>query len=416
MNENKGLKQGFKKLIVVGETKVNDKTFNLQQTSTKNLDYIYNSMGLYVKVGNEDTKVSMFGGIQDKIYVHGVKQKDGKTIEDWDDKFAIDWADRNNIDIKQKVGSSCFIRIKIQKDESGKLIEKTFLTEYDAIEYLSEHLKDGMRVYIGGKLGLNPKVNEETFINKNVGTIYLQETSNDKYKPYARCKLTYLITKESIDSVKISEVKNNISKGSKDNVLIPVKGYVASYVGKVDGQEIKKVLAVPLTININATKTTLFEKMISLWFRPQKDNVIALDLECNFITEGSLVEVESLDLSEDIKMAIEMGMFSKDDIAYKAVGNNNRTFEYLEFLRPETIIDATGGMNVKINHEAYKLNDLLFLESFLSKNNNTDANEKEEIKKDVEKATQKSDLSTMTDEVLTNFADMDDDEIDEFFA
>ena len=46
----------------------------------------------------------------------------------------------------------CFIQIGFEKTESGKVFYQKFLSEYDAIAYLNDHLHDGDKVYVSGTL------------------------------------------------------------------------------------------------------------------------------------------------------------------------------------------------------------------------------------------------------------------------
>ena len=148
--------RGTSTFNLVGKAIVNQYTFKMDAESQKS-DWVYNQMQLKVKTNEGDIQAEMMGGYgsarKNQVYVHGTKVNDnGKTVDDFKNSFVIDWEDRFDEEILEKVGERCFINVGIEKDENGKVVYKKFLSEYDAIQYIESGLKDGDVVNVKGDL------------------------------------------------------------------------------------------------------------------------------------------------------------------------------------------------------------------------------------------------------------------------
>ena len=144
------LKKGVSQFNLVGKVKINDNTFALD-TESQTSDYIYSRANIGIDTGNGVVFSSLLGGYfatkDNVVYVHGVKKNDaGKEVSDYENRFTIDWEDRFDDAILETVGDDCFIKVGIEKTNKGKTYTKKFLSAYDAIEYLSEHLTEDMIV------------------------------------------------------------------------------------------------------------------------------------------------------------------------------------------------------------------------------------------------------------------------------
>ena len=152
--EKKNWVQNF---ILIGSAVVKDYTFKIDEHSNKS-DWIYNLMNLNIDCGDRHGKIGceLMGGYslgRDlPIYVHG-KKDDGN--DDFENQYTIDWEDRFDSEYLKDIGELCFIKIGIEKDVNDKLVINKFLTPYDAIAYLEENLKDGMRIKVRGQLKLS---------------------------------------------------------------------------------------------------------------------------------------------------------------------------------------------------------------------------------------------------------------------
>ena len=96
---------------LIGETKVNDYTYRIDEKSEKS-DWIYNSLNLGVFCGETSGTVyaELMGGYGSErdnvVYVHG-KKEDGK--DDFENRFTIDWDDRFDEAISESVGDLSFM-------------------------------------------------------------------------------------------------------------------------------------------------------------------------------------------------------------------------------------------------------------------------------------------------------------------
>ena len=117
------LKKGQAQFQLIGEAKVNDYTFKIDEESSSG--WVYNVMNLGVDCGNGNVVYAdMMGGYSNK-------------------GDSVDWEDRLDENITEQVGNQCFITVGLEKDAKDKTFSKKFLSSYDAIEYIKEHLTDG---------------------------------------------------------------------------------------------------------------------------------------------------------------------------------------------------------------------------------------------------------------------------------
>lgn len=139
---------------LTGKVYVNPYTFKIDQRS-KISDYIYNYMSLVVDCGEEDGRVvvTMAGGYfpnNEKPIKAYCKNADGlsKVIE-------VDWHDRFDEYILNEIADESFITVGLHETRDfytfeTKLRYKKFLSGYDAVAYIKQHLTDGMVVDIEG--------------------------------------------------------------------------------------------------------------------------------------------------------------------------------------------------------------------------------------------------------------------------
>ena len=210
-NERKTLKKGRSKFTVVGTPKISKYTYNLDRTYDSG--WTENSMSLNMDCGNGnvvavDLKGGYFPNKESLIRVHGFTKdgETGKIKEDYDNKFTIDWDDRFDEDILETVAESCFIKVAIETDKNNELYVQKFLSAYDAVLYIQEHLTEDMVLDIRGNLkyktfsipicnGLGKVIYESIFkvqdINEILFFIYLFGRPKDfqdliNFKPYTK--------------------------------------------------------------------------------------------------------------------------------------------------------------------------------------------------------------------------------------
>lgn len=311
----KPLKKGQAKFQLIGEVKINDYTYQIDQESQRS-DWIYNRLNLGVDCGNGNVVYAdMMGGYganrDNVVYVHGKKENDnGKMIDDFDNRFTIDWDDRFDENILETIGDMCFIKVGIEKDAKKKTFVKRFLSAYDAIKYIQEHLEDGMVINVKGRLKYS-MYNDNIQTNKEIQSIFVSKI-DDPSRYRATFTQTVLLDKYSIGKV------------NKEKKIYPITAYAVDYVGKYDGQEIKESVVFPinleLDIDINNPKNT--KKFLAKILKVRKD-ITEITLEGDIIEGQTLVEITEDDIPDDIKELIEIGAYTKEEAVNKlAVGGN----------------------------------------------------------------------------------------------
>jgi hypothetical protein len=376
------LKKVQAKFQLIGKAKVTDYTFKIDEES-KSSDWVYNVLNLGVDCGNGNVVYcDMSGGYGSErdnvIRVHGLKEnEDGKMIDDFDNKFTIDWDDRFDASILETVGKNCFITVGLEKDTKDKTFSKDFLSAYDAIAYIKDNLEDGMVINVKGDLKYST-YNENVQIKKDVTSIFLSKAEDEsKYK--ATFTQTILVDGDSVQ-------KPNAEKG-----VIPIDAYVIDYVGKVDGQEIKKNVAFSKTFEllIDKEKPENTKKLVTKMFKPEKKGrLVEVTVEGDLIEGQSVVNITEEDIPEDIKELIELGAYTMEEAMAKcAIGNGSREKRMI-IKKPAITYQGKGEDRkpiIAIDKNKYTENDLVFLSQLLLEKedtNESDTSNNDETKDD----------------------------------
>lgn len=362
----KGCKAEFN---LVGAVKVGDKTFNLDVESTKeDSDWVYSRFNLGVDCGSDGTiyagMQSGFGTARDnKVFVHGVKEENGRKMDDYDNRFTIDWEDRFDEDILETIGEGTFIKIGIFKDENDKTIVKKFLTPYDAIKYLKDHLENGMIVNIKGNLEYK-MWNDKLSYEKKITSIFLSKAEANDYR--AVFTQTILIDDKSIGKV------------DKETRTIPVTGYIIELLKEYKGKTIermengkyKKGQFLPLMKTFDFSIGEDKEKALKLLKQfkvKSKKEVDKITVDGKF-SRGSIdtVAVTRDDITDkDILEMIDLGFIKEEDVLNQMAKANNQgsSPEQMVITKPKVVFveDKATGMKIpKIDklEKAYKLDDI----------------------------------------------------------
>ena len=357
--EKTPLKKGVSQFNIVGKAKVNDNTFTLD-TESQTSDYIYSRASIGVDTGNGVVFSSLMGGYfatkDNVVYVHGTKKDDdGRTVADYDNRFTIDWDDRFDDDILETVADDCFIKVGIEKDNKGKTYVKKFLSAYDAIEYLSEHLTDGTVVNISGNIQYQ-YYNDSVSVQKNIKTIYLSTKEEKDFK--SEFRQTILLDTDSID------------KFDKEKNTYPINCYVVDYVGKIDGTEIKQNVVMPKTMYFdvldenNPDKT---KKLLDKYFKPSKKNKILEIGVIGTFAEGGVISTATLDdLDDDIKDMLELGMLTEEEALAKYTnGNVERRMVIKQFITRNEGDAENKKLVIMRDEDKYTADDFVFVSQFI---------------------------------------------------
>lgn len=357
--ERKALKKGKAAFNLIGRVKVTDKTFNLDNSYDSG--WTDNSMYVGVDCGNGNTVYAEMrsGFFPDKDNVIRAYSKDEKDDAGKSKSVEIAWEDRLDESLYDSISDSSFLTVGVEKDVKDKTVYKKFLTAYDAVEYLNEHLEDGMIVNVKGTIGYS-EYEGNVSTKKEITSIVLSKIDDE-----ADFKATFSQT-ILVDS-------KSIGKKNDDNGTMELAAYVVDYVGKpkIDGEkiEVKKNVTYPKTFEVAINENTeITAKMLQRFFKPKKGKITEITVTGNLVEGGSTVNITEDDIPDDIKELIEMGLYSEEEAEKKiAVGNGNRERRMI-IVKPDITYVGTGDdrkPTVAFEDGKYDEDDLYFYEQAL---------------------------------------------------
>ena len=300
---------------LIGKPVINDYTYKINEKSDKS-NWVYNALNLGVDCGEAHGTVyaEMMGGYgedrENKIYAHG-KKDDGS--DDFEKQILVDWEDRFNDSVLEEIGDLSFITIGVEKTDKGNTFYKKFLSEYDAIAYLKEHLTEDMVINVRGNLKYS-SYNDNVQVRKNITSIALSK-ADDPSKYAARFTQTVLIDKYS------ASLKNI----DKEKGVMFVDTRVLDYVKEVNGVEVKgqypyaKQFEFELNLENEKQCNTILDKLFKV-----KKGITQITFEGEFIEGGAVVTATWDDVPDDIKDLVEIGVYTKEEALAKCTANGSR--------------------------------------------------------------------------------------------
>lgn len=360
--ERKALKKSKASFNLIGRVKVTDKTFNLDNSYDSG--WTDNSMYIGIDCGNgnvvyAEMRSGFFPDKDTTIRAYDKTEKDdagkSKSVE-------IAWEDRFEESLLDSISDSSFFTVGVEKDVKDKTVYKKFLTAYDAVEYLNDHLEDGAIVNVKGNIGYS-EYDGNVSVKKEITSIVLSKVEDeDDFK--ATFSQTILVDSKSIG-------KKDEEKGT-----MTLDAYIVDYVGspKIDGNKvaIKKNVTYPKTfeVAINEENPEITAKMLQKFFKPKKKNTLdEITVTGNLVEGGSVVNISEDDIPDDIKELIEMGLYSEEEAEKKcAVGNNNREKRMI-IVKPDIVYVGQGDdrkPTVAFEEAKYEDADLYFYEQALN--------------------------------------------------
>ena len=326
MSEKKVIKKSdwVSNFTLVGKPKISeDYTFKIDEKSEKS-KWVYNSMNLGIDCGEKHGVVyaELMGGYseenENKIYAHG-KKDDGS--DDFDAQIIVDWEDRENDDVLESIGDLSFITVGLEKTSEGKTFYKKFLSAYDAIAYIKEHLTEDMVLNVKGNLKYS-SYNDNVQVRKNITSIVLSKV-DDASKYAARFTQTILIDKDSASLKNIDKDKSVMYV--KARVLDFLKEYnnikLVNAKGEAKGGQFPYEKQFEFELNLENEKQckTIYEKL----FKVKKD-ITQITFEGEFIESGAVVTATWDDLPDDIKDLVEMGVYTEEEACAKCTANGSK--------------------------------------------------------------------------------------------
>ena len=302
---------------LVGEAKLNDYTYKIDEKSEKS-SWIYNSLNLGVYCGEKYGTVyaSMMGGYSEEkagvIFAHG-KKEDGS--DDFENQIQVAWEDRFDEDILESLGDMCFITVGLEQTNKNKVFYKKFLSEYDAIAYIQEHLEEGMVLNVRGNIRYS-LYQEKVQMQKNINNIVLSKV-DDAAKYKATFVQTVLLNKDSA-SLKKEQI-------DKDKGVLYVSTRILDYLKEFNGIEVKGQYPFQkeFEFEMDFSNEKICKMIMEKVFKVKKD-VTQITFEGEFISGGAVVTATWDDVPDGIKDLVECGIYTKEEALQRCSTNGNR--------------------------------------------------------------------------------------------
>lgn len=359
--ERKALKKGKASFNLIGEVKLTDKTFSLN--NEYNSGWTDNSMyvGIDCGIGNIVYAEMRGGFFPDQDNVIRAFSKTDKDDNGKSTQLEIDWEDRFDGDIIDEVAKTSLITIGIESDVKGRTVTKDFLSAYDAVEYLAEYLENGMVVNVKGNLRYS-EYDGNVSVKKEITSIFASKMEEENY----RATFTQQILVDNKGIGKLDKEKNTVS----------LNAYVVDYVGKpkIDGEKYdvcqNVVFPRSFEFEMNSEHPELTGKILSKFFKPtKKDNLMTVTAVGNLIEGANIVEIQDEDINEEIALLFEANIWDKESVENKgkAVGQGTRE-KRMVITKPDIIFVGDEGdkkPHVAYEDGEYTINDLYFYEQAL---------------------------------------------------
>ena len=310
---------------LIGKPVINDYTFKIDEKSEKS-NWVYNALNLGVDSGEKFGTVyaELMGGYseenENKIFAHG-KKDDGS--DDFEKQIIVDWNDRFDDDVLEEIGELSFITVGLEKTDKGNTFYKKFLSAYDAIAYIKEHLTEDMVVNAKGNLKYSI-YNDNVQVRKNITSIVLSKV-DDPANFKATFTQTILIDKDSA-SLKAENIDKDKGVMYVDaKVLDFLKEYNGIKLVNAKGEEkggqypFNKKFEFAMDFSNEAACKKIMDKLFKV-----KKGITQITFEGEFIEGGAVVTVTLDDLPDDIKDLVIAGIYTEEEACAKCTANGSR--------------------------------------------------------------------------------------------
>lgn len=344
--EKVALSKGKAFFNLTGTAKVNDYTFKLNEVSEKT-GYKYSrlNLGVETSAGNVVYTELMGGFFPSKENVIYVASK-----EDIKNSYTIDWADRNDAKVLETIHASKFIRVGIEKmvDPDNKDKEKTFvkrfLSAYDAIAYISEHITEGMTISVRGTLKY-ATYNDKVQIKKEITSIFLAK-EDEPFK--ANFVQTILLDKDSVEKL------------DPETQEFPISARVVDYVKMWGTKEVKTNVPYYMNYTIKQENSTMsadqVKKFLTKYFKVKK-GITEFAVEGDIIEGTQMGEVTEDDIPDDMQELIDLGLYTKEEILGKMVVRGDKVSKFVITKPYVQQIDNNGEKRIQIFFSEAKYTD-----------------------------------------------------------
>ena len=345
---------------LIGKPVINDYTFKIDEKSDKS-NWIYNALNLGIDCGEKFGTVygELMGGYSESgdnvIYAFGKKEEDSQKPRE---QIVVDWNDRFKDGVLEEIDDMSFISVGLERTDKGNLFVKKFLSAYDAIAYIKEHLTDDMVVNVKGNLKYSTW-NDNVQVKKNITSIFISKVDDPaNYK--ATFTQTILIDKDS------ASLKNI----DKDKGVIFVDAKVLDYVKEVNGVEVKGQYPYnkQFEFAMDFSKEDACKKIMEKLFKVKK-GITQITFEGEFIEGGAVVTATLNDLPDDIRDLVDAGVYTVEEACAKCTANGNRERRMVLKKPAIKLVGENKTPVVQKFDERYKEDDLILDYIFNNKTN-----------------------------------------------
>ena len=316
---------------LVGKAIVGDNSFKIDSQYQKS-NCISNSLNLGIDCGENYGVIytSMWGGYDEKRTDNVIRTK-GKDEEnpdrtDYTKSIVVAWEDRFNEDILSTVGNDQFYCVGLERiaegENKGKTFYKNFLSTYDAIAYIKEHIVNGMIVRVTGDLNYS-EYQGNVQVKKNIKSIVLS-SGESEHDFKATFRQSILIDKESVSLKNID----------KDKGIMYVDAKVLDYVNEINGVEYRGNYPYTKTFEfkMDFSNEALTRKTFNVLFKVKK-GYTQITFEGMFIEGGATVMPTIDDIPDDIKELINIGCYTEEE-ALKLCATNGKNEKRMVLIKP----------------------------------------------------------------------------------
>jgi len=362
--ETKALKKNKSQFNIIGKVKITDKTFNLNNKYDSG--WTDNSMYIGVDCGQGNLVYAEMRGGYNPSKENTIRafSKDEKDASGKSKQTEIAWEDRLDESLFDTIAETNFVTVGIEKDTGGKTVYKKFLSAYDAVEYIHEHLEVGMAVNVRGNLKYSEYDGNVT-IKKEITSIALSQKEESEYRA------TF------VQSVLFDN--SSIGKVDKEKSVVNINAYVVDYLGniKIDDTkiEIKKNIVYPINLEmqVNEKNTTAVNFLLNKYIKVTKKGILnELVIEGDIVEGTATVEVTEADYPDDIKELIAMGVYTEEEYKGKVISfNGGKRERHMYLRRPATVSlgkDDSKVLGILFETGKYTDADLIFYEQIITEN------------------------------------------------
>lgn len=336
--KKKGLSKGRSQFEVVGAVgKIGDWTFKIDTKSDSG--YLYSSAQLNIDTGNNNVvRVEAMGGYFPNSTSSTIRVRSKENSED---RFEVDWEDRKNEAVLETVSDFDFVTVGLEKDTKGNLFYKKFLTWYDAVDYMKEHLQEGMVVKAKGNLNFS-EYNDIVKARKNLQSIFLVDAKPEEY--HATFTQTVLLETAAVDKSHAKEdkiVDINAKVVDYDKMIKKQRPFDFTYKVKLEDGKEKACLAVISKFLTVGDKKVLRE----------------LAVDGNIVEGAEVGSVSVDDISDELRELIECGIYTEEEILGKMAVKGDKVVNFY-ITKPHVQKNKEGVTKIFMDDAKYSPEDL----------------------------------------------------------